>query len=109
MPSSSNTIGLAEAERICAVREITFYAAPPHDHAKGLLGWVRFVVAPGFAVRSVALRCRTDGSTYLAYPSERHGSKVMGHYFCPIDDRVRQAVEVQVFAALPSVRKGLSA
>jgi len=106
MPSSSNTIGLAEAERICAVREITFSASPFHLRDAGLLGWVRFVVFPGFAVRSVALRRGRDGSLYLAYPRDRSAHKVQDYVFYPTTEPLRLAIEVQVLDGLRRLAPG---
>lgn len=104
MSSIESPSSLSEAERVCPLSQISFTAAPEPMQLDGLRGWVRFTVLGGLVVRDVALRRSRDGREYLAYPKRSTAKGAEHCVVSPSTDRMRAAIELQVFAALALAR-----
>jgi DNA-binding cell septation regulator SpoVG len=86
-------------ERV-TVTDVRFAEAPEGQHRFGLLGWIRFTLNDLVVVDGVALRRTRDGRIVLSFPrrADRHGNV---HYDCrPVDNVAREAIQVEVLAAL---------
>lgn len=83
-----------------AISGIRFRTAPEHLRSTGLIGWVSLLIGDAVRVDGIALRKSATGRLVLAYPLRQDG--VGREYYAakPIDDRAREEIESQVFAAL---------
>ena len=81
------------------VSQVHLASASSPDVTRGILGRVRMVVN-GLVVEGVALRRTLDGRLTLAYPTRRDADGDRHFVVRPVDDRIRLAIEVQVFTAL---------
>lgn len=74
--------------------------APPEEDARGLLGFVSFLIDGWLRVDGVAVRRKLDGELTLSWPARTDREGKRHPYMRPIDDASRRAVEDAVFAEI---------
>ena len=86
--------------RAIRVNEVTFHTAPALDRARGLLGWVSFVVDGRLRLSSIAVRRTLEGRMALSFPARIDGAGNQRFYIRPLDNHTRHEIERQVFQAI---------
>ena len=74
--------------------------ATAEDSARGLLGFVSFLLNDRVRVDGVAVRRKLDGGLTLAWPARTDTEGRRHPLVRPIDDAARRDLEAQVLAAL---------
>lgn len=82
------------------VNVTSFSSAPAELQNQGLLGWVSIAINASLQLDGIALRRTRAGGLVLAFPERRDRAGRRHSLVRPLDDRVRRAIEVQVFEAL---------
>ena len=75
-------------------------SATTKERAKGLIGYVSFILNGTLHLDGLALRRTADGRLTLSFPSRRDGTGRQHFFLRPLDDVARREIEHQVFAAL---------
>ena len=82
------------------VSDVRLIAAAEHDVARGLLGFISFVLGGTLRIDGVTLRRGRNGRLSLSFPERRDGQGRAHPILKPLDESVRREIERQVFAAL---------
>jgi DNA-binding cell septation regulator SpoVG len=83
------------------LHDFEFIPASRIEQSTGLLGWLKFTIDGTLRVDGVALRRTVTGRLTLAFPNRVSQSGVKRPIVWPPSEEARQAVESQVFEALP--------
>lgn len=82
------------------ITEVRFSASSSSDQARGMLGWIGFLIDGWLRVDAATLRRSRSGELYVAYPA-RSDAQGRQHYFLhPISDTARREVQCQVLKAI---------
>ena len=82
--------------------EITFVAAPPHERAGGLLGWVAATLDGRLRFDGLTLRRTLSGRLAISFPARRDGAGKQHPIVRPLDGDTRRSLERQILDALAS-------
>ena len=82
------------------VADVRFTAAPANQQAKGVLGYVEFVLNDAFVVDAVQVRRTALGRTTLSFAHRLDGRGTRRFWIRPRSEAVRSKIEAQVFGAL---------
>lgn len=99
-PVSEATEEKASVMSEVRVSDVRLIAAAEHDVARGLLGFISFVLGGTLRIDGVTLRRGRNGRLSLSFPERRDGQGRAHPILKPLDESVRREIERQVFAAL---------
>lgn len=85
---------------VILVSEVRFAPAKPELRARGLRGWVCFVVDAKYRVDGVAVRRSEDGRWLLSYPARTDSAGRAHAYWKPESAQARDEISGQVRDAL---------
>ena len=82
------------------VTSVHFTPASSADVARGLHGYLSFILNDGLRLDGITLRATKEGRTTLSYPSKRTCDGEQKPFVCPVNDVVRRIIECAVLTEL---------
>jgi len=81
------------------VSNVVITEAPDSLRKTGLLAWARVLVDGWWEVDGLSIRQTRSGECVVTYPSRKDSRGRTRHYFRPVDDKAREAIEKAVLNA----------